>query len=64
MTEPIDTTSPGGRLVFYLFWALAQFERELIKERTNARLAGARGRHGGRPPRADRGPGQDRPAVV
>ena len=51
MTEPIDTTSPGGRLVFYLFWALAQFERELIKERTNARLAAARarGRHGGRP---------------
>lgn len=53
LTESIDTTSPGGRLVFHLFAALAQFERELIKERTNAGLAAARarGRHGGRPPR-------------
>jgi len=53
MTESIDTTSPGGRLVFHLFAALAQFERELIKERTNAGLAAARarGRRGGRPPR-------------
>ena len=53
LTESIDTTSPGGRLVFHLFAALAQFERELIKERTNAGLAAARarGRRGGRPPR-------------
>ena len=53
LTESIDTTSPGGRLVFHLFAALAQFERELIKERTNAGLAAARarGRRGGRSPR-------------
>ena len=44
LTESIDTTSPGGRLVFHLFAALAQFERELIKERTNAGLAAARAR--------------------
>ena len=49
----IDTTSPGGRLVFHVFAALAEFERDLIKERTNAGLAAARarGRTGGRPPR-------------
>lgn len=53
LTESIDTTSPGGRLVFHVFAALAEFERELIRERTNAGLAAARarGRHGGRPPR-------------
>jgi DNA invertase Pin-like site-specific DNA recombinase len=47
----IDTTTPNGRLMFGLFGALAEFERELIVERTRAGLAAARarGRHGGRP---------------
>jgi DNA invertase Pin-like site-specific DNA recombinase len=47
----IDTTSPGGKLVFGIFAALAEFERELIVERTKAGLAAARarGRCGGRP---------------
>src|SRR5690606_6181807 len=48
---PIDTTTSGGRLVFHIFGALAEFERELIRERTHAGLAAARarGRKGGRP---------------
>lgn len=52
ITQPIDTTSPGGRLVFTIFAAMAEFERDLIRERTNAGLkaAVARGRKGGRPP--------------
>ncbi|MCH9816633.1 MAG: recombinase family protein [Actinomycetia bacterium] len=52
LTESIDTTSAGGRLIFHVFGALAEFERELIQERTQAGLAAARarGRHGGRPP--------------
>jgi DNA invertase Pin-like site-specific DNA recombinase len=47
----IDTTSPGGKLIFGIFAALAEFERELIVERTKAGLAAARarGRSGGRP---------------
>ncbi len=47
----IDTTTAGGRLVFHLFGALAQFEREIIRDRTVAGLtaARARGRVGGRP---------------
>jgi DNA invertase Pin-like site-specific DNA recombinase len=47
----IDTTSASGELVLNIFSALAQFERRLIQERTNAGLAGARsrGRKGGRP---------------
>jgi DNA invertase Pin-like site-specific DNA recombinase len=47
----IDTTSPSGKLVFGIFAALAEFERELISERTKAGLASARarGRHGGAP---------------
>jgi DNA invertase Pin-like site-specific DNA recombinase len=50
LTEAIDTTTPGGRLVFHLFAALGQFERDLIRERTRAGLAAAaaRGRPGGR----------------
>jgi DNA invertase Pin-like site-specific DNA recombinase len=50
ITENIDTTTPGGRLVFHLFGALAQFERDLIRERTRAGLqaAGERRRRGGR----------------
>jgi len=48
--ESIDTTTSGGKLVFHVFGALAEFERELIRERTNAGLqaARARGRTGGR----------------
>jgi DNA invertase Pin-like site-specific DNA recombinase len=51
LTESIDTTTSGGRLVFNIFGALAEFEREIIRERTNAGLsaARARGRSGGRP---------------
>src|SRR4051795_12578686 len=52
ITEAIDTTTPGGRLVFHLFGALGEFERDLIRERTRAGLAAAaaRGRKGGRKP--------------
>jgi DNA invertase Pin-like site-specific DNA recombinase len=52
LTEAIDTTTPGGRLIFHVFGALAQFERDLIRERTRAGLsaAAARGRRGGRKP--------------
>jgi len=51
LNESVDTTTPGGRLVFHIFGALAEFERELIRERTHAGLAAARarGRKGGRP---------------
>ncbi|MGL4968490.1 MAG: recombinase family protein [Inquilinus sp.] len=50
LTEAIDTTTPGGRLIFHIFGALGQFERDLIRERTRAGLdaAAARGRRGGR----------------
>jgi DNA invertase Pin-like site-specific DNA recombinase len=52
VTESIDTTSTGGRLVFHIFGALAEFEHSLIRERTIAGLAAARarGRKGGRKP--------------
>jgi len=55
LQENIDTTSSGGRLVFHLFGALAEFERNLVRERTLAGLAAARarGRMGGRPKRLD-----------
>ena len=48
---PIDTTTPAGKLTFTIFAALAEFERDLIRERVNAGLAAARtrGRVGGRP---------------
>lgn len=51
LTEQIDTTTPGGKLIFHVFGALAEFERDLIRERTTAGLAAARarGRKGGRP---------------
>jgi DNA invertase Pin-like site-specific DNA recombinase len=51
LTEKIDTTTAGGRLVFHLFGALAEFQRDLIRERVQAGLksARARGRKGGRP---------------
>ncbi|MCP5072658.1 MAG: recombinase family protein [Rhodobacteraceae bacterium] len=52
LTESIDTTTSGGRLIFHIFAALAEFERSVIRERTTAGLnaAKARGRVGGRPP--------------
>jgi DNA invertase Pin-like site-specific DNA recombinase len=55
LTEAIDTTTNGGRLVFHIFAALGEFERELIRERTSAGLkaAAARGRKGGRKPVLD-----------
>ncbi len=51
LTENLDTSTPGGKLVFHFFAALAEFERDIIRERTNAglRAARARGRLGGRP---------------
>jgi len=52
LTEAIDTTTSGGKLIFHIFGALAEFERGVIRERTRAGLdaARARGRKGGRPP--------------
>lgn len=57
LRESIDTTTPGGNLVFHVFGAVAEFERDLILERTMAGLeaAAARGRHGGRPSALDEG---------
>jgi DNA invertase Pin-like site-specific DNA recombinase len=51
LTENIDTTTSGGKLIFHIFGALAEFERNLIKGRTQAGLvaARARGKTGGRP---------------
>ncbi|HUY75715.1 MAG TPA: recombinase family protein [Ktedonobacterales bacterium] len=51
LTEQIDTATPGGKLIFHVFGALAEFERDLIRERTQAGLsaARARGKQGGRP---------------
>jgi DNA invertase Pin-like site-specific DNA recombinase len=51
LTENIDTTTSGGKLIFHIFGALAEFERNLIRERTQAGLVAARerGRIGGRP---------------
>jgi DNA invertase Pin-like site-specific DNA recombinase len=52
ITEAMDTTTPGGKLIFHIFASLAEFERSLLKERTMAglRAAKALGRTGGRPP--------------
>ena len=49
--ESIDTSSSSGKLIFHIFGALAEFERNLIRERTHAGLQAARtrGRNGGRP---------------
>src|SRR3954451_17094496 len=51
LQEQLDTGTSGGKLVFHVFGALAEFERDLIRERTYAGLAAARarGRVGGRP---------------
>lgn len=52
LTEAIDTSTAGGKLIFHIFGALAEFERSVIRERTRAGLKAARerGRKGGRPP--------------
>ena len=57
LTEQIDTTTPGGKLIFHVFGALAEFERDLIRERTQTGLAAvrARGRLGGRPKKLTEG---------
>lgn len=51
ISENIDTSSPGGKLIFHMFASLAEFEKDIIKERTKAGLiaARARGKKGGRP---------------
>ena len=55
LQEKIDTTTSGGKLIFHIFASLAEFERDLIRERTNAGLKAARtrGRMGGRPKAMD-----------
>jgi len=55
LQENIDTSSSGGKLTFHLFGSLAEFERDIIRERTKAGLeaARARGRVGGRPKALD-----------
>ena len=55
LQESIDTATSGGKLIFHMFGALAEFERNLIRERTMAGLqaARARGKQGGRPPAVD-----------
>jgi DNA invertase Pin-like site-specific DNA recombinase len=56
LQESMDTTTPGGKLIFHVFAALAEFERGVIRERTHAGLkaARARGRNGGRPRKLSR----------
>ena len=53
LTEAIDTSTPGGMLTYNIFASIAQFEHDLLVERTAAGMAAARarGRHGGRPPK-------------
>ncbi len=60
LQEQIDTTTSGGKLVFHVFGALAEFERDLIRERTHAGLAAARarGRLFGRPRALDQAQAQ------
>jgi len=55
LMESMDTTTSGGKLIFHIFGALAEFEHNLIQERTSAGLAAARarGRNGGRPLKLD-----------
>lgn len=55
LQENIDTTTSGGKLIFHIFASLAEFERDIIRERTHAGLssARARGRKGGRPKGVD-----------
>src|SRR3954447_5406968 len=51
LNEEIDTGTPGGKLIFHIFGSIAEFEREIIRERTKAGVVAAksRGRSGGRP---------------
>src|SRR5262249_532341 len=51
LQQQMDTTTPGGKLIFHIFGSLAEFEREIIRERTTAGLQAARPRRrlGGRP---------------
>ena len=62
LTENIDTTTPSGKLIFHVIGAIAEFERDLIRERVTAGMdaARARGRHGGRPKKL----GTDRKVVM
>jgi len=55
LQESVDISTSGGKLIFHMFSALAEFERDLIQERTQAglRAARARGTMGGRPPLLD-----------
>jgi len=55
LSERIDTTSASGKLIFHVFASMAEFERNVIRERTAAGLAAARarGRKGGRKPKLD-----------
>lgn len=57
LTDGIDTTTTGGKLVFHIMGALAKFERDLIKERTKAGMKAAkkRGKHVGRPKALSKG---------
>src|SRR5690606_3750519 len=66
LTEAIDTTTPGGMLVFHIFGALAEFERAIIRERTRAGLeaAHARGRKGGRRPKMSKSDIRDARALL
>ena len=61
LTESIDTTTPAGRMMMQMVGAFAEFEREMIRERTQAGLQAARaeGRTGGRPPKLTKQQRQD-----
>lgn len=66
ITEAIDTTTAGGKLVLHIFGALAEFEHNLIRERTLAGLAAARarGRKGGRKPSMSQSDIQKQPNII
>lgn len=66
LTESIDTTSPGGKLIFHIFGALSEFEHSLIRERTleGLKAARARGRKGGRKPAMNRSDVQKAAAML
>ncbi|QBZ83845.1 DNA-invertase hin [Hydrogenovibrio crunogenus] len=66
LTESIDTTSPGGKLIFHIFGALSEFEHSLIRERTleGLKAARARGRKGGRKPSMTRSDVQKAAAML
>jgi DNA invertase Pin-like site-specific DNA recombinase len=66
LTESIDTTSPGGKLIFHIFGALAEFEHSLIRERTieGLKAARARGKKGGRKPSMSRSDVQKAAAML